>query len=170
MSIHQTAPGGQSLEQQIQQEFMKQDYDASRATLSAKPFQTHYARTQDFLIYPAEGRSVQQLRNDYQKLSTTATNTRIKELLKSAYTIGWARHEPDQAIAWARQHILNFDSEPKQRNQFFKLWNQHDPTTAGRWLRNHPDSTITLETPIKNKVITIAVLPNKKKATLTLPR
>lgn len=150
---------------------MKKDYEASRSTLSSYPIFTRQARAQAFLLNPAKDRNLQQLTEDYQQLALSNKNNRARlERLKSAYVINWARSEPDNAIAWANRNIVGLDTQPKIRNQFFKLWYQHEKSDANQWLNNNPEVDATIEKP----VITIPIIPvfsiRLKPTSITLPR
>lgn len=134
-----------SIEQQIQKEFMKQDYEGSRSTLGAIPILAAPIRAQSFLLNPAKGRSHQQLTEDYQKLAARAgTYTTQMKYLQSAYVVNWARTDPARAMAWARDNIHDFKSDATTRNRFFNFWHNTETADATRWLNNNPDKDVTI--------------------------
>ena len=78
---------------------MKYDYEASREVLAKNLPLTYPTRLQNFLIYPASGRNEKQLFLDYQDMvATNLGNQLLKNNLQTAYVIGFARTQPEQAI------------------------------------------------------------------------
>ncbi len=158
---------------------MKHSYEASRVVLGPKPIRTSATRIQNFLALPATGRTLTQLHEDYQEVTanlpgSTFVPYSFKSSYATSYAIGWARHQPEQALEWASTHIAQFETDPKVQTHFLSTWLKLDTETASQWLQTHPEQQALIDDLQKLQIIVpLAILPVQQASQLTsitLPR